>query len=224
MEGHTVLFKIGPVEVTSVMTTSLAITVLLVVLSIIATKHMKLRPTGLQNVMEKWIEMLRDFLGGIIDKKYINRYFPYLGTLFVFILLSNYCGLIPFCGKLPGFAAPTSVVNITAGLAVCTFCMTHYSGIKYNGIGGYAKHFIKPFAFMLPLLLIDEFVRPLSLTLRLYGNVFGEETVTHEIFNLVPVAVPVILMALSLLMGLIQALVFVMLSAFYINEAIGEEE
>ena len=102
--------------------------------------------------------------------------------------------------------------------------MTHYSGIKYNGIGGYAKHFIKPFAFMLPLLLIDEFVRPLSLTLRLYGNVFGEETVTHEIFNLVPVAVPVILMALSLLMGLIQALVFVMLSAFYINEAIGEEE
>ena len=218
VEGRTVLFNIGPVEVSSVMTTMAAITILLALLAYFSTRHLQERPTGIQNLMEKWIEMLRNFLAGIVGERNINYYFPYLATLFVFILVSNYSGLIPFCGIIPGFAAPTSVVNVTAGLAVCTFCLTHYAGIKNNG-PRYIRHFTKPFIFMLPLILIDEFVRPLSLTLRLYGNIFGEETVGHEIFNLIPVAVPVILQALSLLMGFIQALVFVLLSAFYIGES-----
>lgn len=75
---------------------------------------------------------------------------------------------------------------------------------------------------MFPLLLIDEFIRPLSLTLRLYGNIFGEETVISNIFNLVPLGVPIIMQALSLLMGFIQAMVFVLLSSIYINGALGE--
>ena len=221
MEGHVTLFNIGPIEVSSVMITSLAITIILVVIAILATRHMSERPTGLQNAMEKFIEILRNFLSDIIGEKHIDRYFPFLCTLFMFILLSNYCGLIPFCGEIPGFAAPTSVVNVTAGLAICTFCLTHFSGIKANGLG-YGKHFIRPFVFILPLLLIDELVHPLSLTLRLFGNVFGEESVTHEIFNLCPVIAPTLLQALSVLMGLIQAVVFVMLSAFYIGEALEE--
>ncbi|MBQ1501515.1 MAG: F0F1 ATP synthase subunit A, partial [Firmicutes bacterium] len=206
-----------------VMITSLAITIILVVIAILATRHMKERPTGLQNAMEKFIEVLHNFLSDIVGAKHIDKYFPYLCTLFMFILLSNYCGLIPFCGRIPGFAAPTSVINVTAGLAICTFCLTHYSGLRYNGLG-YGKHFIRPFVFILPLLIIDELVHPLSLTLRLFGNVFGEESVTEEIFNLLPVVAPTLLQALSVLMGLIQAMVFVMLSAFYIGEAIGDEE
>ncbi|MBS1348608.1 MAG: F0F1 ATP synthase subunit A [Firmicutes bacterium] len=222
MEGHGgALFYIGPLGITSAMVTMVAITIGLTLLSYFATRHMKTRPVGLQNFMEKCVEMLRNFIGGMMDKKYVNRYLPFLGTLFIFILISNYSGLLPFAGRLPGLAAPTSVINVTAALAVCTFCVTHYSGIKQHH-GGYLNHFTKPFIFMLPLLLIDEFIRPLSLTLRLYGNIFGEETVISNIFNLVPLGVPIIMQALSLLMGFIQAMVFVLLSSIYINGALGE--
>ena len=222
MEGHgEALFYIGPIGITSAMVTMVAITIALVLVSYFATRHMKVRPRGLQNFMEKCVEMLRNFIGDMLDKKYVNRYLPFLGTLFIFILISNYSGLLPFAGRLPGLAAPTSVINVTAALAVCTFYVTHYSGIKQHG-GKYINHFTKPFLFMFPLLLIDEFIRPLSLTLRLYGNIFGEETVISNIFNLVPLGVPIIMQALSLLMGFIQAMVFVLLSSIYINGALGE--
>ncbi len=219
MEGHGgALFYIGPLEVTSAMVTMVAITIGLTLLSYFATRHMKTRPRGLQNFMEKCVEMLRNFIGGMLDKSIVNRYLPFLGALFIFILVSNYSGLLPFSGRLPGLAAPTSVINVTAGLAVCTFCVTHYTGIKQHR-GKYINNFIKPFVFMLPLLLLDEFIRPLSLTLRLYGNIYGEETVISNIFNLVPLGVPIIMQALSLLMGFIQAMVFVLLSCVYINGA-----
>ena len=183
MEGHGgALFYIGPLGITSAMVTMVAITIGLTLVSYFATRHMKMRPRGLQNFMEKCVEMLRNFIGGMLDKQYVNKYLPFLGALFIFILVSNYSGLLPFSGRLPGLAAPTSVINVTAGLAVCTFCVTHYSGIKQHG-GKYLSHFTKPFIFMFPLLLIDEFIRPLSLTLRLYGNIFGEETVISNIFN-----------------------------------------
>ena len=111
MEGRNVLFNIGPIEVTSIMTTSLAITILLAVLAYFATRNIKERPTGLQNLAEKGIEMLRNFLASIIGKKHVNDFLPYLATLFIFILISNYSGILPFCGALPGFAAPTSAIS-----------------------------------------------------------------------------------------------------------------
>ncbi|MDO4581985.1 MAG: F0F1 ATP synthase subunit A [Bacillota bacterium] len=215
------MFHIGPIEVTSVMVTMTAITIGLTLLSYFATRNMSERPRGLQNFMEKCVEMLDNFIADIVGKEHSRQLFPFLATLFIFILVSNYSGLLPFAGSLPGLTAPTSVINVTAALAVCTFCMTHYSGVRAHGVH-YLAHFTKPFIFMLPLLLIDEFVRPLSLTLRLYGNIYGEETVTHEIFNLVPLAVPLVMQGLSLLMGFVQAMVFVLLSSIYISGALGE--
>lgn len=223
MEGHGgALFHIGPVGITSVMVTMVAITIGLTLLSYFATRNMRLRPVGLQNFMEKSVEMMSGFIGDIIGEKNLPQYFPLLATLFIFILVSNYSGLLPLAGTLPGLAAPTSVVNVTAALAVYSFCATHYTGLRYNGLG-YFKHFTKPFIFMLPLLIIEEIVRPLSLTFRLYGNIFGEETVVHELFKLAPLGIPVIMQSLSLLMGFIQALVFVLLTGFYISSAIGDE-
>lgn len=216
------LFHIGPIEITSAMVTMAAITVILSVLAFLATRNMKLRPRGLQNVAEKIVEMLLNFIQGALDKEKARIYLPFLGTMFIFILVSNYSGLLPFAGHLPGLAAPTSFVSVTAALAICTFAMTHYSGIRYNGVGGYLKHFVKPFFFMLPFLLIEEIIRPVSLTLRLYGNVYGEETIAAEIFNLLPLIAPIILQALSVLLGFIQAMVFVLLSCTYIDGASGE--
>lgn len=223
MEEHGgALFHIGPLEVNSVMVTTTAICLFLVLLAYFGTRRMQQRPRGLQNVLEKVVEMLLDFLSGVIGEHNARYYLPYLGTLFIFILVSNYSGLLPFAGSLPGLQAPTSAISVTASLAVCTFFMTHYSGLRMHGVGGYAKHFIQPVAFMLPLLILEELIHPLSLTLRLYGNIFGEETVTHEIFKLLPVLAPLAMNALSLLLGFVQAMVFMLLSSIYITTAAGE--
>lgn len=146
---------------------------------------------------------------------------PLIATLFIFILLSNYSGLLPEAGHVPGLAAPTASLSMTAALAIVVFFATHFYGIRENGLGGYAKHFIKPVAFLMPLLVLEEFIRPLSLSLRLYGNISGEEMVGRQIFELVPALAPLPLYALSLLFGLLQAVVFTMLTAIYIDGATG---
>lgn len=222
MEGHgAALFYIGSFGVTSVMTTMLGITLLLGLVCWLGTRRMKERPSGLQNILEKVVELLDNFISDIMGKDLCRRCFPFLASLFIFIVISNYSSLLPFAGKIPGLAAPTSSLSVTAALALCTFCYTHYMGVRSNGLLGYTKHFISPYAFLLPLLLMDELVRPVSLALRLYGNIFGEEEVTAQIFNMVPFLAPLVMNALSLLMGFVQAMVFVLLSSIYISGAAG---
>jgi F-type H+-transporting ATPase subunit a len=121
-------------------------------------------------------------------------------------------------GHLPGLAAPTSTLSVTAGFALVVFFCTHFFGIKEKGLG-YFKHFFQPVAFLFPLMIIEEFVRPLSLSLRLYGNIFGEEMVTAQLFSMAPFGVPIIMQLLGILMGLIQAFVFTLLTAVYIGGA-----
>ena len=120
-------------------------------------------------------------------------------------------------GHIPGVAAPTSSINCTLSMAIIVFVMIQYTGIKEHHGLSYFKHLLKPFAFVLPLMIMEDLVKPVSLTLRLYGNIYGEETVTECLFDLVPLGVPVIMQALSVLMGLIQALVFALLASIYIT-------
>lgn len=220
--GSAQYLHIGDLAIPSVLVTMFGITVLLTVLSYLATRNMKERPGTLQNLMEKAVEMLRNFLSGIVGEHLAREFLPFLATVFLFVLLSNYSGLLPLAGQLPGLAAPTSSLSIIAGLAVCSFVMTHVAGVKGHGAKGYIQHFFLPVVLLFPLLVLEEFLRPLSLTLRLYGNIFGEETVTHEIFNIAPILAPVVMQILSLLLGGIQAIVFTLLTAFYLKGAYGE--
>lgn len=221
MEHSGALFYIGPFGVTSVMVTMLGLTVLLTLICWLGTRKMQTVPSGLQNLLEKGVEMLDDFLGGLLSPELKQRFYPLLATFFIFILLSNYSGLLPLTGQLPGLAAPTATLSVTVALAIIVFCTTHYAGLKAHG-GAYFKHFLKPYIFLCPLLLLEEVVRPVSLSLRLYGNIFGEESVTEQLFHMVPIAVPVVMNVFSLLMGAIQAMVFVLLACIYIEGAAGE--
>lgn len=218
------IFGLGNLQITSYMVTAAVITLLLCILALIIRK--KCTSTGtpgkFQNVVEWAVGGLYNFYGDVLGKDKVDKYFPYVATLFVFILVSNYTGLLPMAGHVEGFAAPTSALGFTVGLALMTFVVTHVSGFKNNGLG-YLKHFITPFAFMLPFLILDELVKPVSLSLRLYGNVMGGETVIGQLFNMVPILVPVLMQALELLLGFLQALVFAMLTSIYITTAIGEE-
>ena len=136
--------------------------------------------------------------------------------------MANYSGLIPGMGLTKYFKAPTSSLSCTLGLGVAAFVFLQVAGLKSN-VKHYFKKFVSPMFFMLPLLLLDEFIKPASLALRLFGNVFGEETVTEELYGLLPIGVPVIMMVLSLLFCAIQAVVFTMLVSIYLEEQVEAE-
>lgn len=200
--------------------TSWLIMFLLVFTGYLATKNMKRMPKGIQNVWEYIVEGLFGFIEGMLGEKRVRLYGAFLVTLFLYILLSNYSGLLPGAGSVVGLMPPTANVSITVALAIIVFFSVFYFGIKTKGIG-FFKHFLVPFAVLLPLNILDEIVRPVSLSLRLYGNIYGEEQILHQLGEMFPL-LPLPMMALSLLLGAIQALVFFLLATTYIAGATEE--
>ncbi|MDD2568393.1 MAG: F0F1 ATP synthase subunit A [Clostridia bacterium] len=223
--GSGALFHIGPMPISSYTVTMLATTIILGLLAFFATRKIKKSPGKLQLLAEMTVGGLRGFFYDILGKEKGKTFLPLLGTLFIFILISNLAGLLPFAGHLPGLASPTSTLSVTVALSVIIFFVTHMAGFKYNKIS-YLRHFVTPVAFLLPLTIMEEFVRPLSLSVRLYGNVFGDESVIAQLANMVPygLGVPVIMALLTVLLSLIQALVFTLLSAIYIDGATSHAE
>lgn len=214
---------LNSVGISNGMITSAVITIILCVLSLIAGRRMQTVPSGFQNFAEWAIESLHNFFGDIMGQKACKRYFPLVATLFIYILVCNYSGLLPGAGHIHGLAPPTGSINCTAAMAIIVFVAIQIIGIREHKGLRYFKHLLKPFAFLLPLMLLEDLVKPVSLTLRLYGNVYGEETVTSSFFELIPIGLPVVMQVLSVLMGLVQALVFALLTGIYIKEALPEE-
>lgn len=223
MEGTNVLFSIGPVQITSTLTTMWAIILILTVLSILATRKLKDVPGPLQNLAEMAVESLQNYFAGIMGAKAAKKYFPIFATFFIFIVVCNYSGLLPGAGHFKGFAVPTACLSVTAALGIVAFFTTHTIGIREKGVKHYLKSFVTPFILMLPLNIIEQFVRPFSLSLRLYGNLYGEEMVVEQLYNIFPILLPVLMNVLSLLFCMIQAMVFTMLLSIYVSEAIEEE-
>ena len=216
-EVNNVLFSIGPLEVTRSVVTMWVIIAVLGLVSWLATRNLKDVPGPLQTVAELAVGKLRGFFVDCMGEKNTRKYFTVMGTFFVFIIVCNYSGLLPLAGK--GFAVPTASLSVTAGLAVVGFFLTHYAGVKGKGLGGYLKSFLAPIVIMLPLNLIEQVVRPFSLALRLYGNMYGEEMVTEQLGHLFPLLLPVVMQVLSLMFCLIQAVVFTMLLSIYVEDA-----
>ena len=224
MEHTNVLFSIGPLQVTSTVVSMWAIILILALLSYLATRRLKEVPGPLQNLAEMAIEKLQSFFADTLGEKHMRKYFPIFATFFIFIIVSNYSGLLPGAGHLDGFHVPTASLSVTAGLAVVAFFTIHVIGVREKGAGKYFKHVFK--AMPLPLfflVIIEQFVRPFSLALRLFGNLYGEESVTENLYNIFPILVPLVMQVLSLLFCLIQALVFTMLLSIYVSEAVEEE-
>lgn len=170
-----------------------------------------------RNSLEILVEWFVGFIEGILGPQG-RRYVPVYATFFLFILFANLIGLIP------GFAPPTANFNVTFALGVTSFLVYNYYGFQAHGVG-YLKHFVGPIwwlAFlMLPLELIDNFVRPVSLALRLFGNMTGDHLVLEIFTDLTKIGVPVVFYALGAFVSLIQAFVFTILSIIYVSLALG---
>ena len=207
---------------TSTMYSMWVIMAVIILFCIIATRKMKDVPGPLQNLAEMAVTGLMGLFGDVLGEKKISQYFPMLGSFFVLIVVCNYSGLIPGSGEL--FTVPTSVLTVTAALSVIAFVAIQSSGIKKHGIGKYLLTFFKPVVLLAPIMIIEQFIRPISMALRLYGNIYGEELAAETLFELFPLGLPIVMHVLSLLFCFIQAMVFTMLLAVFINEATEDEE
>nr|YP_009944587.1 ATP synthase CF0 subunit IV [Osmundea sinicola]QFR99881.1 ATP synthase CF0 subunit IV [Osmundea sinicola] len=195
----------------------------LLVLSILGTRQLDRIPGKFQNFMEFVLEFLQDISKNQIGEHEYRQWVPYISTIFLFILGSNWAGaLIPWKliilpeGEL---AAPTNDINTTVALSLLTSIAYFYAGISKNGLGYFARY-IEPTPVLLPINILEDFTKPLSLSFRLFGNVLADELVVSVFTLLVPVLIPLPVMILGLFASSIQALIFSTLSAAYIGEAL----
>lgn len=193
--------------------------IIMVLSAIIFTRGIKLMPTKAQNAIEIIIDGLENFLVDVGGPE-SRMFFPFIATIFFYILLCNLIGLIP------GFYSPTADINTTLALALCTFVYTHVIGIRYHGIK-YIKHFMGPVWWLTPLMIpieiMSHIARVLSLSLRLFGNIFAKETILGILFLLAGLYLaPLPILFMGVLVSLIQALVFMILSIIYFAGAMEE--
>lgn len=180
-------------------------------------------PEGLQNLTEYVTEFIRDLAKTQIGEEDYLRWVPFIGTIFLFIFVSNWGGaLLPWAViELPQgeLAAPTNDINTTVALALLTSISYFYAGISKKGLG-YFKRYISPAAFLLPINILEDFTKPLSLSFRLFGNILADELVVGVLISLVPLVIPIPIMLLGLFTSAIQALVFATLAGAYIGESV----
>ncbi|NNG45777.1 MAG: F0F1 ATP synthase subunit A [Deltaproteobacteria bacterium] len=220
-------FQLLPIHIPQYVLSAIMIAVLLVAIS--AASFGRKKPADLvvpeerftiRNLFELIMSFLVNLAEDIIGHK-AKTYIPLLATSFIFILFMNLLGLIP------GFVPPTEKMNITVGLAVVIFLSTHYYGVREHGIA-YFKHFLGPVWWMAPIMLPIEIVshlaRPLSLSLRLFGNITGDHLVLGIFLGLVPFVVPSIFYGLGVFISFMQAFIFTVLSMIYIAGAVAHEE
>ena len=202
----------------------LLITLVLTIFSLIVRSRLSVENPGrLQIVLEDFVNGFHSLLDDFVGPKG-RRYLPLIGSMFLLIWLSNLAGLVP------GLMAPTSNLNVTLGCALTVWVFYHVQGVKEQGLVAYLKHFAVPPGSpvaMAPLMLIIELIshvaRVMSLTLRLFSNIFGEELVIIILASLVPFVVPLPMMFLGLLTGTLQALIFVILTMVYLGAAVTVE-
>lgn len=227
------LFHIGPITITNTIFTAWIVMALLVITSFFATRKMQLVPSGLQNFAEAIVGMLYDIVEGVLGDR-ARRVFPIIATFFIYIVVANWMGLLPGFNSIgvwehdyeghklfiPIFRAANSDLNMTVGMALIAFILIHSAGIIVHKPLGYLKHLAGPLPILILINVAIEAFVPVSLSVRLFGNIFAGEVL------LLVMRVPVIgaaFMVLEVLFGLIQALIFTMLSLIFLGLAMSGE-
>jgi F-type H+-transporting ATPase subunit a len=178
------------------------------------------KPGKLQHCFELLYEFLRAQAEEVVGHG-SKRFLAYFGTIFIFVLFMNLVGVIPT------LESPTMFVIVPFGLAVATFIYYHSAGLRVHGVGGYVKQFFGPIIWLAPVMfpieIISHFARPLSLTVRLYANMFAGEQVTNTFLHLTYFVIPVAFMGLHIFVSFLQAYIFALLAMIYVGGAVAQE-
>lgn len=237
LSAEKVVEVVEGVHITNSIISTWVVMALLVIFALLATRKMKMVPSGLQMIAEVLVDGLRGLFESIMQEQY-KRYFPFLATLFIFIVFSNWAGLLPGVGTLgffhgehgeefiPLFRAGTADINLTLALALITIVLIQIEGIRTLGASYLKKffNFSNPINFYVGILeLISEFSKIISFSFRLFGNIFAGEVLLVVIAFLVPIFAPLPFIGLELFVGFIQALVFSMLTSVFLLVATSKE-
>jgi F-type H+-transporting ATPase subunit a len=183
----------------------------LMILTLVFVRNLKLVPTGSQRYVEAVIGFLNNFFKGILGSEG-KKFFPFLGTLAIYIAFANLSGLV-------GYTSPTKDLRVTAGLAILSICVIEYSGIHEKGFKGWLKSFLHPMPILLPINILELFIRPLSLCMRLFGNVLGSFIIMEMLKIIAEPILPVpFSFYFDIFDGLIQTYVFVFLTSLFMKE------
>lgn len=200
---------------------SLLVILLTTLILSVVRRSVSLVPGKIQQIFELLYEFMKSLLEENVGHKGV-KFLPLILTLTLFIFLSNMIGIIP------GLRSPTSNLNVTVACALIVFLYYNYQGIREHGILNYLKHFSGPVWWLAPLMfpveIISHLARPLSLSVRLFGNIFGEDMIVLVFFGLVPLLVPLPIMVLQVFTSFVQTLVFVLLTVMYLAGAVESEE
>jgi F-type H+-transporting ATPase subunit a len=191
--------------------------------SFLGTQNLKTVPTGWQNFMELVLEFTTGIAKDQLGESFYRPWIPFISTLFLFILGCNWAGaLIPWkVIELPQgeLAAPTNDINTTVALALMVSVAYFFAGFRKKGIG-YFKRYVQPTPILLPINVLEDFTKPLSLSFRLFGNTLADELTVSVLTLLVPLIIPLPIMGLGIFASSVQALIFSTLAAAYIAEAL----
>lgn len=207
----------GGIEIGESVAVTWIIMAVLVLVSILVTRNLKVENPGKgQLLLETAVTGLQNMVSGMTGEEG-RRYVPYLMTVLLYIGMANIIGLF-------GFKPPTKDLTVTVALAVMSIVLIEYAGIHAKGTKGWVKSFAQPVAIMTPFNILELVIRPLSLCMRLFGNVLGAFVIMELIKQVVPAVVPVVFsLYFDIFDGLIQAYVFVFLTSLFIKEAVEKE-
>ena len=196
---------------------------IILTIAVLGTLNLEQVPKGLQNFVEAVFEYVASIAKDQLGEYEYRPWVPFVGTLFLFIFVANWLGaLVPWkLIQLPEgeLAAPTNDINTTVALSLLTSISYFYAGFKAKGLGYFARY-ISPTPIFLPINILEDFSKPLSLSFRLFGNILADEIVVAVLCLLVPLFVPLPVMALGVFTSAVQALVFSTLAGAYVCEAI----
>jgi F-type H+-transporting ATPase subunit a len=216
---ETILWKHGFITINLTIVTTWALMIVMVVCSWLITRKLKrsIHISRWQCILEMIIITIKDQIKEI-GLNNPEKYIGFVGTLFLFITISNICIIFP------GYEAPTGSLSTTAALAICVFLAVPFFGISKSGIMGYLKSYLQPTFIMLPFNIISEISRTLALAIRLFGNIMSGGMIISILLSIAPFVFPVLMTILGLITGIVQAYIFSILAIVYITAATQENK
>ena len=210
-----IIFQIGNLNITGTIFFTWVVMFILVAGSWLITRKLSVGMpiSRWQNMLEVIVSTIRNQIREVSQDEEPDKYIPFIGTLFIFVAVSNTLDMVPY------FEPPTGSIYTPGTLALLVFFAVPYFGIKQKGVKNYFKNYIKPSPVMLPFNIIGEFSRTLSLAVRLFGNVMSGSLIVAILVGIIPLIFPIAMQALGLLIGLIQAYIFAILAMVYIASA-----
>jgi F-type H+-transporting ATPase subunit a len=217
MDKAIILFQFGPLMINEVVVTTWGIMLILGFISWLATRRLSPDPGQIQTALEGIVSVMQATIEAILPSKSL-LILPFIGTLWIFILVANLAGVIP------GLSSPTSNLSVTAALAILVFLSVHWFGVRAEGWFAYLRHYTRPSLILLPFHIISEISRTVALAVRLFGNIMSLQMAAMLVLLVAGFLVPVPLLMLHIIEAVVQAYIFGMLALIYVSGAMQSQE